>query len=41
MANLTVVYLQNNGFNKKVSHYRTTLITKIPGLKYIDDKPVF
>ena len=41
MANLTVVYLQNNGFNKKVSHYRKTLITKIPGLKYIDEKPVF
>jgi dynein assembly factor 1 len=35
------VYLQNNGFNKKVSHYRKTLITKIPTLKYIDDKPIF
>jgi dynein assembly factor 1 len=41
MANLNVVYLQNNGFGKKVSHYRKTLITKIPTLKYIDDKPVF
>lgn len=41
MTNLSVVYLQNNGFNKKISHYRKTLITKIPNLKYIDDKPVF
>ncbi len=41
MVNLNVVYLQNNGFGKKVSHYRKTLITKIPTLKYIDDKPVF
>lgn len=41
MPNLSVVYMQNNGFNKKVSHYRKTLISKIPTLKYIDDKPVF
>jgi len=41
MTNLSVVYLQNNGFNKKIPHYRKTLITKIPSLKYIDDKPVF
>ena len=41
MCNLSVVYLQNNGFNKKISHYRKTLITKIPTLKYIDDKPIF
>ena len=36
-----MVYLQNNKFNKKVAHYRKTLITEIPTLKYIDDKPVF
>jgi dynein assembly factor 1 len=41
MQNLAVVYLQNNAFTKKISHYRKVLITKIPTLKYIDDKPVF
>lgn len=41
MPQLAVVYLQNNGFNKKISHYRKTLISKLPTLKYIDDKPVF
>lgn len=41
MPNIAVVYLQNNGFNKKISHYRKTLITKMPELKYIDDKPIF
>ena len=41
MPNLAVVYLQNNGFAKKISHYRKVLINKIPTLKYIDDKPVF
>lgn len=41
MPELAVVYLQNNGFNKKISHYRKTLISKIPNMKYIDDKPVF
>jgi dynein assembly factor 1 len=41
MPALAVVYLQNNQFNKKIAHYRKTLITKIPTLKYIDDKPIF
>ena len=41
MENLAVVYLQNNQFNKKISHYRKTLITELPELKYIDDKPIF
>lgn len=35
------MYLQNNKFNKKVAHYRKTLITEVPTLKYIDDKPIF
>lgn len=38
---MAVVYLQNNEFTKKISHYRKTIITKIPTIKYIDDKPVF
>ena len=41
MPNLAVVYMQNNEFVKKISHYRKTIITKIPTIKYIDDKPVF
>ena len=41
MENIAVVYLQNNQFNKQISHYRKVLITKIPALKYIDDKPIF
>lgn len=41
MENIAVVYLQNNDFNKKISHYRKTLINKIATLKYIDDKPIF
>lgn len=41
MPNMAVVYLQNNEFTKKISHYRKTIITKIPNIKYIDDKPVF
>ena len=41
MENIAVVYLQNNAFNKKISHYRKTIISKIPTLKYIDDIPMF
>ena len=41
MPNLAVIYCMNNGFNKKISHYRKTFIVKIPTLKYIDDKPIF
>ena len=41
MPNLAVVYLQNNQFNKKIAHYRKSLISKMSNLKYIDDKPVF
>jgi dynein assembly factor 1, axonemal len=41
MGSLAVVYLQNNEFTKKVPHYRKTLISRIPTLKYIDDRPVF
>ncbi len=41
MPEMAVVYMQNNEFTKKISHYRKTIITKIPTIKYIDDKPVF
>lgn len=41
MPNLAVVYMHNNQFNKKIAHYRKTVISKMPNIKYIDDKPVF
>jgi dynein assembly factor 1 len=41
MPHIAVLYMQNNEFTKKVSHYRKTVISKIPAIKYIDDKPVF
>lgn len=41
MPNIAVLYMQNNDFTKKISHYRKTIISKIPSIKYIDDKPVF
>lgn len=41
MPSLAVVYLQNNKFNKSIAHYRKKLISEIPNLKYIDDKPIF
>lgn len=41
MPKIAVLYMQSNQFNKKISHYRKVLITKLPTIKYIDDKPVF
>lgn len=41
MPNLAVLYCQGNDFIKNISHYRKTLIAKIPTLKYLDDRPVF
>ncbi len=41
MPNIAVIYMHTNEFTKKVSHYRKTVISKIPNIKYIDDKPVF
>lgn len=41
MPNLAVLYMQNNLVCKSISNYRKTLITKLPHLKYLDDKPVF
>ena len=41
MPHLSVLYLMGNPVCKKIPNYRKTLITKIPTLKYLDDKPVF
>lgn len=41
MPRLAVLYLNGNPVCKKIKNYRKTLITKIPTLKYLDDRPVF
>jgi dynein assembly factor 1 len=41
MPELAVLYMQNNQFNKKIAHYRKSIISRMPNLKYIDDKPIF
>ena len=41
MPELAVIYMQNNDFVKKISHYRKSIISRMPHIKYIDDKPVF
>ncbi len=30
MANIAVIYMQNNEFTKKISHYRKFIISKLP-----------
>lgn len=41
MPNLKVLYLQGNGCVSKIKNYRKTTISKLPNLKYLDDRPVF
>jgi len=41
MPNLKVLYMQNNPVCKKIRNYRKTIISSIPNLKYLDDRPVF
>lgn len=41
LPNLKVLYLMKNPLIKKIKMYRKTIITKIPTLKYLDDRPVF
>lgn len=41
MPNLRVLYMGGNGCIKKIPNYRKTVISKIPTLKYLDDRPVF
>jgi dynein assembly factor 1 len=41
MPKLAVLYLNGNGVTKKIKNYRKTVISRIPSLKYLDDRPVF
>lgn len=41
MPNLRVLYLLGNDITKKIKSYRKTVISKIEGLRYLDDRPVF
>eukprot|EP00899_Mesostigma_viride_P004912 jgi/Mesvir1/14421/Mv09803-RA.1 len=41
MPALSVLYLQGNPLVSKIPHYRKVIISAIPTLKYLDDRPVF
>jgi len=41
MPQIKVLYLQGNPVTSKIKNYRKTMISKIPTLKYLDDRPVF
>ena len=41
MPKIAVIYLQGNTVTKKIKNYRKTMISQIPSLKYLDDRPVF
>ncbi|EEQ99538.1 conserved hypothetical protein, partial [Perkinsus marinus ATCC 50983] len=41
MRGLRVLYLKGNPVVKKIPNYRKTLVAKMPGLKYLDDRPIF
>jgi len=41
MPNLKVLYLMKNPVTKNIKNYRKTVISSIPSLRYLDDRPVF
>ena len=41
MPKILVIYMQGNSCTKKIKNYRKTVISSIPDLRYLDDRPVF
>lgn len=41
MPALRVLYLQGNPVVKTIRHYRKTVLSRLPGLRFLDDRPVF
>ena len=41
MQNLSCLYLKNNPCVREFKNYRKRLISNLPKLKYLDDRPVF
>ncbi|CAM9955118.1 unnamed protein product, partial [Phaeothamnion confervicola] len=41
MPGLRVLYLMGNPVMKEIKHYRKTVVSRCPCLKYLDDRPVF
>ena len=41
MPALAVLYLQGNPLVKRTPHYRKTVVGRLRGLRYLDDRPVF
>lgn len=41
MPKLKVLYLLNNSCIKKIKNYRKNVISDLPSLLYLDDRPVF
>lgn len=41
MKVLAVLYLSGNPIIKKIANYRKTLVSRLPGLRFLDDRPVF
>ena len=41
LPKLSALYLKGNPAVRKIKHYRKTLLSKMPRLAYLDDRPVF
>lgn len=41
MPKILVIYMQGNSCTKKIKNYRKTVVSSIPELRYLDDRPVF
>ena len=41
LPKIAVIYMQGNSCTKKMNNYRKTMISTLPQLKYLDDRPVF